>query len=90
MTPEMVRRVEFLRDAAAAGYSARWAAGELGLSISLVDATCRNHGIKLARLGGINRVQARKRNGTERFALRSAPDEGILECDDFLPDVGEV
>lgn len=89
MTPDMVKRVEFLRDAAARGYSSRWAAGELGVSQNRILEICRRHSIKLKDWGGVNRAQGVHRARGTTGAWKGY-DASIDDCEDLLPDVGEV
>ena len=90
MTPEMARRIEFLREKAAEGYGSRWLAGELGLSIRWIEEICRNNGIKLRNWQATNTLQSLARLGIHKGQMNFGRTASAVECEDFLPDVGEV
>lgn len=90
MTPEMVKRVEFLREKAAEGYGSRWLAGELGLSARRISKICRENGIMLRNWQPTNVVQAASRKKINPSSTYFERLVDINECEDFLPDVGEV
>lgn len=89
MTPDMVRRVEFLREAAAQGYTQVYAAAELGVPPSVIRATCREYKIEMV---------CGRRIWRQTHSRRTIRDNGgrgwempvTQEDYDFLPDVGEV
>lgn len=86
MTPEMAKRVEFLREAAARGYAVQWAMGELKLSRAVVRQTCYYYGINMKSAQKLHaKMQKIQKAGTAWPLPVEASD-----YEDFLPDVGEV
>lgn len=88
MTPEMAKRVEFLREAAAKGYSMRWAAGELGIKRKTIQDICYRNGIRMADPRAVLATTRRRQLNQPRYWHFHLTHVEASDYEDFLPDVG--